>query len=156
MLLFYLIYYINIGSWYINWSSAYICKGTHWIYRVVDMLLRGSAEFGPRGLDSAFLDLQDHGNIEQLDSPRILGSHLPFELLPRQVKDKKTKIVYVFRHLKSVLTSGYCQVKGTQMMAGSSNQMTMDMYADFFFTPPSKSQAVYLLLSLSSSTLLSF
>lgn len=110
------------------------------------MLLRGSAEFGPRGLDSAFLDLQDHGNIEQLDSPRILGSHLPFELLPRQVKDKKTKIVYVFRHLKSVLTSGYCQVKGTQMMAGSSNQMTMDMYADFFFTPPSKSQAVYLLL----------
>ncbi|XP_052020504.1 amine sulfotransferase-like [Apodemus sylvaticus] len=49
-------------------------------------------------------------NIHNLDfanmpSPRIFTSHLPYYLVPKGLKDKKAKILYVYRNPKDVLIS---------------------------------------------------
>ncbi|KAM7340629.1 amine sulfotransferase-like [Alexandromys fortis] len=49
-------------------------------------------------------------NIHNLDyvnmpSPRIFASHLPYYLVPKGLKDKKTKILYIYRNPKDVLIS---------------------------------------------------
>uniref|UniRef100_A0A1B6EYI4 Sulfotransferase domain-containing protein n=1 Tax=Cuerna arida TaxID=1464854 RepID=A0A1B6EYI4_9HEMI len=49
-------------------------------------------------------------NIEVLSqsaSPRFIKSHLPLQLLPRQIWTKKPKLIYVFRNPKDVALS-YC------------------------------------------------
>ncbi|XP_038196732.1 amine sulfotransferase-like [Arvicola amphibius] len=49
-------------------------------------------------------------NIHNLDyvnmpSPRIFASHLPYYLVPKGLKSKKTKIIYIYRNPKDVLIS---------------------------------------------------
>ncbi|XP_041510586.1 amine sulfotransferase-like [Microtus oregoni] len=49
-------------------------------------------------------------NIHNLDyvnmpSPRIFASHLPYYLVPKGLKNKKTKILYIYRNPKDVLIS---------------------------------------------------
>ncbi|KAK7476385.1 hypothetical protein BaRGS_00032385, partial [Batillaria attramentaria] len=79
---------------------------THWMYRVVDMLVRGQRDIWGSGLSTTpSWGLQDTEKMRQLDSPRILVTHLPFNYLPRQIKDKRTKIVHSYRNPKAVLVS---------------------------------------------------
>lgn len=49
-------------------------------------------------------------NIHKLDyakmpSPRIFSSHIPYYLVPKGLKDKKAKILYIYRNPKDVLIS---------------------------------------------------
>ncbi|XP_072037926.1 sulfotransferase 1C2-like [Amphiura filiformis] len=48
-----------------------------------------------------------HKLIEQMDSPRMIKSHLPGELLPPQIYEKKPKVVYVARNPKDCAVSFY-------------------------------------------------
>ncbi|XP_019114514.2 amine sulfotransferase [Larimichthys crocea] len=48
----------------------------------------------------------DHPFRERPD-PRIFGSHLPPDMLPKGVTDKRVKVVYVWRNPKDVLVSLY-------------------------------------------------
>ncbi|EDW01049.1 sulfotransferase 1A3 [Drosophila grimshawi] len=45
--------------------------------------------------------------VEELPSPRLIKSHLPLPLLPRQLWEKKAKVIYVFRNPKDAWVSGY-------------------------------------------------
>nr|XP_045009823.1 amine sulfotransferase-like [Jaculus jaculus] len=49
-------------------------------------------------------------NLHDLDfikmpSPRIFASHLPYYLVPKGLKNKKAKILYIYRNPKDILTS---------------------------------------------------
>lgn len=49
-------------------------------------------------------------NIHKIDflarpSPRLFASHLPYYLVPKGLKSKKAKIIYIYRNPKDVLTS---------------------------------------------------
>ena len=55
-------------------STTDACRvsGTHWMYRVIDMLQRGQAVYDKRSAESTFLVLQRIERISELDSPRLL------------------------------------------------------------------------------------
>lgn len=46
-------------------------------------------------------------DISKRPSPRIFTSHLPFYLVPKALKNKKAKIIYIYRNPKDVLISFY-------------------------------------------------
>nr|XP_043902147.1 amine sulfotransferase-like [Solea senegalensis] len=51
-----------------------------------------------RSADNPFRDRPD---------PRMFGSHLPFEMLPLDIKAKQVKVVYVWRNPKDIVVSSY-------------------------------------------------
>ena len=46
------------------------------------------------------------GNMP-LSEPRLLKTHLPYDMLPKQVRDKKPKIIYVTRNPRDAVVSLY-------------------------------------------------
>lgn len=60
-------------------------------------------------LDRApFLEYNLHNlDYAKMPSPRIFSTHLPYYLIPRGLKDKKIKILYIYRNPKDILTSFY-------------------------------------------------
>lgn len=96
------------------------------------MLQRGQAVYDKRMADSTFLDVQRIERMAELDSPRLLVSHMPFDLLPEQVKAKRTKTVQVYRNPRSVLVSLYFQMKTAKML--SEEDISLDKIAARFFS----------------------
>lgn len=45
--------------------------------------------------------------LETFPSPRVLNTHFPFRMLPKQMKEKNTKIVLILRNPKDVAVSFY-------------------------------------------------
>ncbi|XP_038064989.1 sulfotransferase 1E1-like [Patiria miniata] len=62
-------------------------------------------------------------------SPRLIKSHLPGQLLPPQVWEKKIKIVYVIRNPKDVVVSMFHHI---DMMAAADRQFSFDEVFDRF------------------------
>ena len=98
------------------------------------MLQRGQAVYNKRMADSTFLDLQRIERMAELDSPRLLVSHMPFDLLPEQVKAKRTKTVQVYRNPRAVLVSLYFQMKTAKMSRLSEEDISLDKIAARFFS----------------------
>ncbi|KAL8578779.1 hypothetical protein ACOMHN_045767 [Nucella lapillus] len=109
---------------------SYPKSGTHWLFRVIDMLQRGQALYDKRKADCTFLDLQRIERMVELDSPRQLVTHVPFDLLPQQVKDKRTKIVHVYRNPRAVLVSLHCQLTSLEE---DKEQWAVDKMVDLMF-----------------------
>jgi len=104
------------------------------MYRVIDMLQRGQAVYDKRLADSTFLDVQRIERMAELDSPRLLVSHVPFDLLPEQVTAKRTKTVHVYRNPRAVLVSLYFQTKSVKMSRMSEEDISFDNIAARFFS----------------------
>ena len=66
---------------------------------------------------------------ENLQSPRIIKSHMPFELLPPNLLDT-ARVIYVCRNPKDVCVSFYHHT--TDVMVHSEFQGSFDQYADLF------------------------
>ena len=57
---------------------------------------------------TAMLDFMSLEHIGAIKSPRILNTHHPPHLLPKDIKEKKkAKIVYIYRNPKDVAVSAY-------------------------------------------------
>ena len=54
-----------------------------------------------------------------LTRPRIIKTHLDYEMLPRQVKDKKPKLIYVTRNPRDVVVSSYNHWKALNSFTGN-------------------------------------
>ncbi|XP_060084319.1 amine sulfotransferase-like [Ylistrum balloti] len=81
---------------------SYPKSGTHWTYTIVNMLRKEETTY-PGSL--TFLDYTDMETLDNLPSPRVFATHMTFDLLPKQVKEGKGKVVTVFRNPKDVFTS---------------------------------------------------
>lgn len=73
-------------------------------------------------------------NIHNLDfakmpSPRIFTSHLPYYLVPKDLKNKKIKILYIYRNPKDVLTSYF---HFTNLMANLEAENSMENFLQTF------------------------
>ena len=79
------------------------------MFRVIDMLQRGQAVYDKRTVESTYIDAQRIDRMAELDSPRCLISHLSLARVPKQIRDKRTKIVHMYRNPRGVLVSFHSQ-----------------------------------------------
>ena len=63
--------------------------GTHWGFEIISMLLNGKAETIPIPKEFTMLENVPQSQIDELPSPRVLNSHFPLSVLPKQIKGKK-------------------------------------------------------------------
>jgi hypothetical protein len=75
------------------------------------MLKRGNSEYETKTKEAAFLDFRSPEIIRSIPSPRVLNSHYPCKLVPREMLQKGTKIVHVMRNPKDAFVSFYHHMK---------------------------------------------
>ncbi|XP_071481833.1 sulfotransferase 1A1-like [Diadema antillarum] len=96
-------------------------SGTHWMVETVGLLLadgvwenvrRASMKHHLEGgmcnkdtLKSSSPIRPFYRELEKMDSPRVMTSHLPLHLLPPGIFEAKAKIIYLARNPKDVMTS---------------------------------------------------
>jgi hypothetical protein len=95
-----------------------VCKyfiiGTHWVWEIIGMLLKGKAEYHPKVREHSFLDSIDPAVLDSLPSPRVISTHLPFRWLPQQHFRSGRKAVNVIRNPKDVAVSFYFMFKSAR------------------------------------------
>ncbi|KAL5016124.1 hypothetical protein ScPMuIL_005713 [Solemya velum] len=101
----------SIPDWHARDDDILICaypkSGTHWIWEIVLMLLRGKAERIQEIKEVAMLEGVTQAHYNNLPSPRVLNSHIYFSNLPQNFRDRKCKIIYILRNPKDVSVSYY-------------------------------------------------
>ncbi|XP_062234610.1 sulfotransferase 1C2 [Platichthys flesus] len=96
--------------------ATYPKAGTTWTQEIVDLLLHnGDAEFckrAPTPVRSPFLEIFSPPPIpsglellSKMDPPRIIKTHLPFQLVPTGFWESKCKTIYVARNAKDNVVS---------------------------------------------------
>ncbi|KAH3698263.1 sulfotransferase 1C2-like [Dreissena polymorpha] len=88
--------------------AAYPKAGTHWVWEITNMLLRGSAEYHTSMKEELMLELTGSDVIGELTPPRVFNSHLRFRQLPKEMISKNCKLIYVTRNPKDMAVSRYC------------------------------------------------
>ncbi|CAL1535186.1 unnamed protein product [Lymnaea stagnalis] len=84
---------------------GYPKTGTHWTWEVVSMIVRKEGEISKVGKKSTFLELGLGKLMDGIPSPRVLSSHMWFDYLPKQISDKKTKLILTVRNPKDTAVS---------------------------------------------------
>jgi hypothetical protein len=88
-------------------------SGTHWVWEVIFMLLKGKAEYHPKAREHLYLDPVGPTALEHLPSPRVISTHTPFRWLPQEHFHLGRKVVNVIRNPKDAAVSLYCTFQAT-------------------------------------------
>ena len=70
----------------IDYLGHLLIAGTHWGFEIISMLLMGKAETIPIPKVFTMLEATPQENLDALPSPRVLNSHFPISILPKQMK----------------------------------------------------------------------
>ncbi|XP_061822200.1 sulfotransferase 1 family member D1-like [Nerophis lumbriciformis] len=96
--------------------ATYPKAGTTWVQETVDLLLHnGNSEICKRAstpIRMPFLENSKRPGISSgidllktMDPPRVIKTHLPFQLIPKGFWENKCKVIYVARNAKDNLVS---------------------------------------------------
>lgn len=102
----YVKHFLNKHGCFLSMVSPFI-SGTHWVWEILQELLSSESSSDTGRKLSTMLDFQAIEKMNSLPSPRILNTHFPPQLLPQAIKEKKTRIVYLYRNPKDVAISAY-------------------------------------------------
>ncbi|XP_058029350.1 amine sulfotransferase-like [Ahaetulla prasina] len=91
---------------------TYPKSGTVWAQNILSLILHEGHRDGTENINlmdrapwvEYHISLRD---LTNLPSPRVICSHLPYHLAPKGLRNKRAKIVYVFRNPKDILVSMY-------------------------------------------------
>ncbi|KAK3731276.1 hypothetical protein RRG08_025818 [Elysia crispata] len=87
---------------------SYPKSGSHWVWEIICFLMAGTTEIVVADKEVGMIGLVRPELLEAQPSPRILNTHAHFELMPRDVFNKKTcKLIYVTRDPRDVAVSYY-------------------------------------------------
>ena len=78
------------------------------------MLINGKAETITKRKAQQMLEHELPETLDAIPSPRILNSHLNLRFLPKQLFEKKCKIIHVLRNPKDAVVSWYNHDVGIQ------------------------------------------
>ncbi|CAL1686316.1 unnamed protein product [Lasius platythorax] len=132
------------------WMVSYPRTGSHWamemawcighdfdyenartLFMVRCPLLESSVIMIDSKYNELFTKLGDSvENITKMPRPRYIKSHLPWDLLPRQLREKKPKIMYVARDPKDTCVSYYHYCKVFHGLRGSFDDFAELMLQD--------------------------
>ncbi|XP_071115994.1 sulfotransferase 1A1-like [Haliotis cracherodii] len=86
---------------------TYSKSGTHWLFEITRELLTGEIIEDDVTMSQTFMEFCPEEGYADLQSPRILCSHLLMKHLPEDVLNKKIKVITVLRNPKDVAVSFY-------------------------------------------------
>lgn len=86
---------------------AYPKSGTHWLWEITNMVVNENTTYMKENKGAFFLEANGQGTLADHKSPRVLNSHLPLRLLPKEILTKKIKTLFVARNPKDVIASYY-------------------------------------------------
>ncbi|KAL3871417.1 hypothetical protein ACJMK2_039416 [Sinanodonta woodiana] len=82
-------------------------SGCHWMWEVIKMILQGSATTIPDFKENHMIELITANAMAVIPSPRVINTHMKFAQLPRDMIEKRCKIVLILRNPKDVAVSFY-------------------------------------------------
>lgn len=117
-------------------SDIFVCAypkcGTTWMQKIVWLIVHGGQSFeGNMRKSIPMLEFDGHEAAEAIDDsiyPRIIKTHLPYSMTP---KNPKAKYVYITRNPKDALVSYYYHVKGFANSYECPNVTMNDIYQKF-------------------------
>lgn len=90
---------------------GYPKTGCHWVYEILIMVVTGKIGLTKHGKEvGGMVDAMPPIILDSLPSPRVLNSHLLYEELPAQIREKKTKVILTMRNPKDTVVSYYNHV----------------------------------------------
>ncbi|KAK3101173.1 hypothetical protein FSP39_001523, partial [Pinctada imbricata] len=106
--------------------------GTHWLWEVVSMTVKGISDYEPRSKESTMLDFHVPEDFDNIARPRVLNTHLPFNLLPKKILEKRCKILYLQRNPKDMMVSGFNHLK--KMVPPNAPPLLWEDWLHYLFT----------------------
>ncbi|XP_062980821.1 amine sulfotransferase-like [Elgaria multicarinata webbii] len=105
---------------------TYPKSGTVWTQNILCLILNESHRNGTENMttyqQAPFLDYNvTNVDFTQQPSPRIIMAHLPYYLVPKGLKDKKGKVIYVYRNPKDAMASLFLYINPTEGLGKSSD-----------------------------------
>ncbi|KAL4224388.1 hypothetical protein ACF0H5_017840 [Mactra antiquata] len=101
----------SITDWLIKPDDVFICAypkaGTHWLWEVTSMLVNQSADRVKLIKETSMLEGVTKEMFDNVVSPRVLNTHLPLRLMPKNFLKQNAKIVFVQRNPKDICVSFY-------------------------------------------------
>ncbi|XP_067664985.1 sulfotransferase 1A1-like [Haliotis asinina] len=86
---------------------TYPRSGTHWVYEITRELLTGEITNDDVTMTQTYIEYAAEESYADLQSPRLLCSHLLMKHLPEDVLKKRIKVITVLRNPKDVAVSFY-------------------------------------------------
>ncbi|XP_067840811.1 amine sulfotransferase-like isoform X1 [Heptranchias perlo] len=91
---------------------TYPKSGTIWMQNIMMYICMDgdlhTGESNPTYCEAPWLELSiKEINTDNRPSPRLFVTHLPYQLIPKALKNKKSKVIYVYRNPKDVAVSYY-------------------------------------------------
>ncbi|XP_050404865.1 sulfotransferase 1B1 isoform X2 [Patella vulgata] len=111
---------------------AYPKAGTHWIWEVSQMLKGQTTEYHKHIKEQHMFESTNIDSFDTEPSPRVLNSHLWPRHLPKQMFEKKTKIIYLIRNPKDTVVSMFFQYNAGEKTFGYHGNLNdfIDLYVN--------------------------
>ena len=93
----------------IMYNNNNVFIGTHWMWEMLHMLLKGKPEYSRVPKERLMLSFSTQEFFDRLLPPRVFNTHAPFAGLPLTIRkaENRCKMIYLLRNPKDVAVSFY-------------------------------------------------
>ncbi|XP_047715707.1 amine sulfotransferase-like [Prionailurus viverrinus] len=129
----------NLDDFVIRESDVFIItypkSGTSWFQQLLSLIYFEEHRKGIGNLETVDRVPFFEYNFRKMDfverpSPRLFATHLPYYLVPRGLKNKKAKIIYIYRNPKDIMCSYFHFSKNVTLQVTSSFEEFMEQFLE--------------------------